>query len=130
MTDAQARNLGALIHRARLAKGLSFRTLAALTDIPLSSLKRFEDGVLNDPSPAQIARIAEALGIDPVRIDRASNNHLQNSMPTIRTYLRSTAGLSPAGLDAVERVVADLVATDAAARRRARDSEAGRGGTP
>ncbi len=108
MTDAQARNLGLLIHNARLQKGLSFRALAALTDVPLVSLKRFEDGVYNDPSPAQIVRIAEALDIDPARIDRVSRDHLANSMPTMRTYFRSTQKLSPEALDEVERAVAEI----------------------
>ncbi len=103
MTDAQARSLGALIHRARLAKGLSFRALAALTDVPLASLKRFEDGVYNDPSPTQIARIAEALEIDPARIDRASSDHLANSMPTMRTYFRSAFSLMVAEASGFKR---------------------------
>jgi len=108
MTDAQARNLGLLIHNARLAKGLSFRALAAITDVPLVSLKRFEDGVYNDPSPAQIVRIAEALDIDPARIDRVSRDHLASSMPTMRTYFRSKEKLSAEALDEVERAVADI----------------------
>ena len=113
MTDAQARNLGLLIHNARLAKGLSFRALAAITDVPLVSLKRFEDGVYNDPSPAQIVRIAEALDIDPARIDRVSRDHLANSMPGVRTYFRSTQKLSPEALDEVERAVAEIRAKHA-----------------
>ena len=127
MTDAQARNLGLLIHNARLQKGLSFRALAAITDVPLVSLKRFEDGVYNDPSPAQIVRIAEALDIDPARIDRVSRDHLANSMPTMRTYFRSTQKLSPEALDEVERAVAEIRAKHA---KPSTDTITTKGGTP
>ena len=130
MTDAQARNLGLLIHNARVAKGLSFRGLAAVTDVPLASLKRFEDGVYNDPSPAQITRIAEALDIDPARIDRVSKNHLANSMPTMRTYLRSKEKLSPEAMDALEQALADIRAEDAARRGGASPEPTTKGGTP
>jgi transcriptional regulator with XRE-family HTH domain len=130
MTDAQARNLGLLIHNARIAKGLSFRALAAITDVPLASLKRFEDGVYNDPSPAQIARIAEALDIDPARIDRVSKNHLADSMPTMRTYLRSKEKLSPEAMDALEQALADIRAEDAARRAGASPAPRKTGGTP
>ena len=129
MTDAQARNLGLLIHNARAAKGLSFRGLAAITDVPLASLKRFEDGVYNDPSPAQIARIAEALEIDPARIDRVSRDHLADSMPTMRTYFRSKEKLSPEALDEVERAVADIRAKYATPSDD-NDSALTKGGTP
>jgi len=128
MTDAQARNLGLLIHNARIAKGLSFRGLAAITDVPLASLKRFEDGVYNDPSPSQIVRIAEALDIDPARIDRVSRDHLASSMPTMRTYFRSKQKLSPEALDEVERAVADIRAKYAAPPDN--DSADAKGGTP
>ena len=127
MTDAQARNLGLLIHNARIARGLSFRGLAAITDVPLASLKRFEDGVYNDPSPSQIVRIAEALDIDPVRIDRVSRDHLASSMPTMRTYFRSKQKLSPEALDDVERAVADIRAKYAVPDN---DSDDAKGGTP
>jgi len=127
MTDAQARTLGLLIRNARTAKGLSFRALAAITDVPLVSLKRFEDGVYNDPSPAQIVRIAEALDIDPARIDRVSRDHLASSMPTMRTYFRSKEKLSPEALDEVERALAEIRAKYA---KRPSDSAPNQGATP
>ena len=130
MPDAQARNLGLLIHNARVAKGLSFRGLAAVTDVPLASLKRFEDGVYNDPSPAQITRIAEALDIDPARIDRVSKNHLANSMPSMRTYLRSKEKLSPEAMDSLEQALADIRAEDAARRGNSSHEPTTKGGTP
>jgi len=127
MTDAQARTLGLLIRNARTAKGLSFRALAAITDVPLVSLKRFEDGVYNDPSPAQIVRIAEALDIDPARIDRVSRDHLANSMPGVRTYFRSTQKLSPEALDEIERAVNEIRAKHA---KPSTNNTTTKGGTP
>ena len=98
--------------------------------MPLVSLKRFEDGVYNNPSPAQITRIAEALDIDPARIDRVSKNHLANSMPSMRTYLRSKEKLSPEAMDALEQALADIRAEDAAQRSGASPAPRKTGGTP
>jgi len=109
---------------------LSFRALAAITDVPLASLKRFEDGVYNDPSPAQIARIAEALEIDPARIDRVSRDHLASSMPTMRTYFRSKEKLSSKALDAVEEALVEIRAKYATPPSEPTDPSPTKGGTP
>ena len=96
MTDAQARNLGRLIQAARLRQGLSFRDLQKLTGgLPLSSLKALEDGRWSDPAPANVMRVAEALQIDPARIDRVSRDHLADALPGVRTYFRSKTKASP-----------------------------------
>lgn len=116
MTDQQAEDLGAVIRRARNKKGLTYYALAELTGMDFSWLARLERGQYANPDPAQLARLAEALDIDPVRIDRLSHNHLANSLPTMRTYLRSKEKLSPAAMDALERALDDIRAQDAKRR--------------
>jgi transcriptional regulator with XRE-family HTH domain len=116
MTNQQAAALGDLIRAARNAKGLSYYALAALTGMDFSWLARLERGQYTKPDPAQLARLAEALDIDPARIDRISKNHLANSLPTMRTYLRSKEKLSPQAMDAIEQALADIRAQDAKRR--------------
>ena len=108
MTDKQAHKLGELIRRARNKKGLSLYALADLTGMDFSWLGRLERGLYASPSPVQLARLAEALDIDPARIDVVSHDHLADAMPTMRTYFRSKEKLSPAALDELERAVARI----------------------
>lgn len=108
MTDKQASALGALIRVARQRKRVSLLGLAEQTGYDYSWLQRLESGQYASPNPTHLARIAEALDIDPARIDRVSRDHLANSMPGVRTYFRSTQKLSPEALDEVERAIAEI----------------------
>jgi len=108
MTDAQAKRLGRLIQQARLAKGWSLVTAMEHTGIDSSWLNRLERGMYADPAPDRLALLAEALGIDPVAIDRASRDHLADSLPAVRTYFRSKEKLSPEALDEVEQALAEI----------------------
>jgi transcriptional regulator with XRE-family HTH domain len=108
MTDAQAHQLGRIISDARHKKGLSYGELATLSDTDKAWLHRLENGQRADPDPALLTRVAEALGIDPARIDRASSDHLASSMPGMRTYFRSKEKLPLAALKEVEAAVAEI----------------------
>lgn len=108
MTDHQAAKLGALIRRGRRKKGLSLFALADLTGFDDSWLQRLERGQYASPNPVHLARVAEALDIDPVAIDRASKNHLAQSLPSVRTYFRSTAKATPEQLDEIEAAIAEI----------------------
>ena len=112
MTDYQARQLGALVQRARNKKGLSRFALAELTGFDESWLIRLEQGRYASPSPGHLAQLAETLDIDPVAIDRVSHDHLADSLPSTRTYLRSKEKLSPEALDEVEAVLASIRARE------------------
>lgn len=127
MTDQQASTLGALIRRARNKKRLSLFALADLTGFDDSWLARLEKGHYTSPNPAHLARVAELLDIDPARIDRVSRDHLANSMPTMRTYFRSTQKLSPEALDEIERAVNEIRAKHA---KPSTNNTTTKGGTP
>jgi len=127
MTDKQASALGALIRVARHRKRLTLHGLAEQTGYDYSWLHRLESGHYTSPNPMHLARIAEALDIDPARIDRVSRDHLASSMPTMRTYFRSKEKLSSEAVDEVERAVADIRAKYAAPPS---DSTPTKGGTP
>jgi transcriptional regulator with XRE-family HTH domain len=116
MTDYQAEQLGDLIRRARAKKGLTLFGLADLAEMDDSWLARLERGRYTTPNPAQLARLAEILDIDPARIDRLTHDYLADSMPSTRTYLRSKEKLSPEAMDALERALDEIRAEDAGRR--------------
>lgn len=116
MTEAQAQRLGQLILRARTRHGWSLATLQEHTGIPDVWLNRVERGVYLQPAPERLAKVAEALAIDPIAIDRASQNHLAQSLPSVRTYFRSTAQATPEQLDEIETAIADIQAKHAGSR--------------
>jgi len=127
MTDKQASALGALIRDARHRKRVSLLGLAEQTGYDYSWLQRLESGQYASPNPTHLARIAEALDIDPARIDRVSRDHLANSMPGVRTYFRSTQKLSPEALDEIERAVNEIRAKHA---KPSTNNTTTKGGTP
>jgi transcriptional regulator with XRE-family HTH domain len=108
MTEQQAKKLGELIRSAREARGLSLRALETETGLARTWLVYLEAGRSLEPLPDRLAKVAEALDIDPARIDRASGNYLARSLPTVRTYFRSKDKVTQAELDELERVIAEV----------------------
>lgn len=102
MTNAQARKLGSIIQRARVRKQLSLRDTATAVGISYVWLSDLEAGRYSDPAPDRLARLSEALDIDPMAIDRVNRDVLSNSLPDVRTYFRAKEHLSPEQLDEVE----------------------------
>jgi transcriptional regulator with XRE-family HTH domain len=128
MTEQQAKRLGELIRSSRQARGLSLRALEAATGLARTWLVYLEAGRALEPLPDRLAKVAEVLHIDPARIDRVSGNYLARSLPTVRTYFRSKGKATPAELDELERVIAEVRARYAADRPDETDREA-RGAT-
>src|ERR1700736_3687705 len=110
MTEQQATRLGELVREAREAKGWSLRTPEAETGVARTWLVYLEAGRSLEPSPDRLARVAEALELDPARIDRVSGSYLARSLPTVRTYFRSKGKATQAELDELEQVIADVQA--------------------
>jgi transcriptional regulator with XRE-family HTH domain len=130
MTESQAIQLGRIVRTARLKKGWTLPATMDQVGIDQAWLVRLELGRYANPDPVNLARIVEALDIDPARIDRVSKNHLADSMPTMRTYLRSKEKLSPEAMDALEEALADIRAEDAARRADPSPPPRKQGGTP
>lgn len=105
MTEEQARKVGSLIADGRAKKELSLRELAQLTGIPPTTITRIEQGNYRQPAPDNLARLVDALEIDPARIDRASGNYLANSLPSVGTYFRSKEKASPEEVTEIEAAV-------------------------
>jgi transcriptional regulator with XRE-family HTH domain len=68
MTPTQAKQLGAVVARARTKKGWSIRELAKQLGVHASWVGFLEQGRYVDPAPDRLARIAELLDIEPGRM--------------------------------------------------------------
>ena len=110
MNEDQARALGELLRSSREAKGLSYRDLAAASGLGIGWLAHLEAGGSRDPVADRVARVAEALELDPARVDRVSGNYLARSLPTVRTYFRSKGKASNAELAELEQVISEVQA--------------------
>jgi transcriptional regulator with XRE-family HTH domain len=108
MTGAQAQQLGQLIARARTRKQLTYRALDKLAGVNYVWIVRLERGEFRNPAPDRLGRLAEALDINPERLDRISHGHLSDSLPEVRTYFRAKYDLSPDEISRVERLVRRL----------------------
>jgi transcriptional regulator with XRE-family HTH domain len=109
MTLLQAKQLGLLITKARGRKGVSLRELEARVGIGRSWLSYVEQGqYLERPAPDRLARLAEALDIDPMRIDRLTKGSMAESLPGIRTYFRAKYDMTPDQAAQIERYVKRL----------------------
>jgi transcriptional regulator with XRE-family HTH domain len=108
MNDAQAVRLGRLLAQARRNKGLSLRAAAEIAGVEHIWLTRVEQGFFNQPAPERITRVAEALGIDPERIDRITKGHVSNSLPGVRTYFRAKYDLTAEEIDQIEHTVTEI----------------------
>jgi transcriptional regulator with XRE-family HTH domain len=108
MNGTQAARLGRLLAQARRNKGLSLRAAAHQARVDFAWLSRLEQGRYQQPAPERLTRIAEALGIDPERIDRVTQGHVSGSLPGVRTYFRSKYELTGEEIDEIERVVDDI----------------------
>jgi transcriptional regulator with XRE-family HTH domain len=102
MTATKAKELGSLVARARAKKGLTARRLAAQLGVSNTWVTKLESGWFLDPSPAILARLAEALDIEPARIDELMPGAVADSLPGVRTYFRAKYDLSP---DQVDQIV-------------------------
>lgn len=108
MTPTQAKQLGAVIAKARAKKGLSIRELAAQLEVHASWVGFLEQGRYVDPAPDRLARIAELLDIDASRMDRLTRGAVSEGLPELRTYFRAKYDLTPEEIEQVERYVRRL----------------------
>ena len=108
MTSSQAKQLGVVIARARMKRGLSIRELATQLDVHASWVGFLEQGRYVDPAPDRLARIAELLDIDSARMDRLTRGAVAEGLPELGTYFRAKYDLTPEQIEQVERYVRRL----------------------
>lgn len=104
MTEAQAKQLGRLIKRARKQRKLSLRDVDELSSVSDHWLSRMERGLMKSPAPSKLTDIARVLGIPPERIDRITRGHVSSNLPPIRTYFRAKYQLTTAEIQQIEEL--------------------------
>ncbi len=105
LTAAKAKELGRIVARARAKKGLSTRKLEAQLGVSNVWITKLEAGAFVDPSPALLAKLAEALDIEPRRIDRLMPGVVADSLPGMRTYFRAKYDLAPDQVARIEQYI-------------------------
>ena len=108
MTPAQAKQLGALVAKARTRQGLSIQDLADRVGATKSWVGFLEQGRYLDPAPDRLAAIAELLDIDAGRMDRMTRGAVSEGLPELGTYFRAKFELTPEQIKQVERYVRRL----------------------
>jgi transcriptional regulator with XRE-family HTH domain len=108
MTRTQAKQVGSLVARARLDKGLSLRELELQLGIPRSTLGALEHGRALHVAPDRLLRLAEVLDIEPAQLGHTARRTVADSLPEARTYFRAKYGLSAEQSQQVERYVRRL----------------------
>jgi transcriptional regulator with XRE-family HTH domain len=112
LTTAKAKELGELVAKARARKGVSTRKLEAEVGVSNVWITKLEAGVFLDPSPSLLAKLAEALDIEPRRIDRLMPGAVADSLPGMRTYFRAKYDMSPDDIAKVQRYIDRYVDRD------------------
>lgn len=105
MNQTQATRLGQAVRTARLKKGLSQEQTTQAIGLDLAWLSRLEAGRYANPDPVRLLRLAEALDIDPARLDKLTGSAVASGLPGVRTYFRSKTPASQEDIDEIERHV-------------------------
>lgn len=103
MDEDQAKQLGEHLQNARKLKGFSARELSELTGMADSSIVRIELGMVAEPRPDKLKRIAEALELSTADIFERAGYATATDLPTMQPYLRTKYGLPPEAMDEIEK---------------------------
>jgi transcriptional regulator with XRE-family HTH domain len=105
LTIRQAQRLGHLIATTRMKRGIAQTALAAQLGVAAGWFAGLEQGRFLDPSNERLARIAEALDIEPKRIEAITKGRVADSLPGMRTYFRAKYDLTPEQIERIERYI-------------------------
>jgi transcriptional regulator with XRE-family HTH domain len=108
ITHGEARQLGTVIAKARLKKGLSLGDVAIEIGMSKNWMWDLEKGNFLNPSPGRLLEIAEVLDIDAGHLDRVARGGLSQGLPHIKTYFRAKYRMDPSEIDQVVRYVNDI----------------------
>jgi transcriptional regulator with XRE-family HTH domain len=104
MTEAQAKQLGRLVKRARKERKLSLRDVDERSSVSDHWLSRLERGLMKYPAANKLTDAARVLGIPPERIDQITRGQVSSSLPPIRTYFRAKYRLRTEQIQQIEEV--------------------------
>ncbi len=111
MTDNPAPStLGAMIRQARERAGFSLRHLEAIVGVSRQLLLRLEHDELDNPSPALLHRLAEALELESDDLFAIIGYRPSEKLPSLTPYLRAKYRLPPEALAAASEALRDILA--------------------
>ncbi len=90
-----AKELGELIKKVRVERGLGVRRLAELSGITAPTISRIEHGAFAEPSPGKLQAIAEALEMSLDDLYAAAGYTVPGGLPEMKLYLRTKYDVTP-----------------------------------
>jgi transcriptional regulator with XRE-family HTH domain len=110
MSDTNSPNtLGATIRQARERAGLSLRNLEAIVCVSRQLLLRLEHDELDNPNPALLHRLAEALELDSDDLFAFVGYRPSEKLPSLAPYLRAKYRLPPEALAEASEALRDIL---------------------
>jgi transcriptional regulator with XRE-family HTH domain len=86
--------LGSLIKAERQRVGWTVRQLAEAAGLVASTVSRLENGLIAEPRPTHLQRLAQALSIDVEELYIAAGHLTPDALPDLQPYLRAKFGLT------------------------------------
>lgn len=94
MSASKSKQLGSLVRKARLAKGLSVRALGDAIGINYSTISYLESGQIDSPAAKTLQRLSRTLEIPLEDLYALAGYARKEGLPELSVYLRSKYGLT------------------------------------
>ena len=101
--------LGSFVRQARERAGLSLRNLEAIVGVSRQLLLRLEHDQLDNPSPALLHRLAQALELDSDDLFAFVGYRPSEKLPSLTPYLRAKYRLPPEALAEASDALRDIL---------------------
>ena len=108
MADRNLQQLSAILRRERARAGYTVRDLAEKAGLVPSTVSRLESGLVAEPRPSHLQKLAQALGVDVEELYAEAGYIAPGALPELRSYLRVKYGLDD---EAASRIEGYLEAT-------------------
>jgi transcriptional regulator with XRE-family HTH domain len=105
MPSGDLQQLSALLKRERERSGMTVRELAERAGLVLSTVSRLENGLVAEPRPNHLQRLAQALDIEVEELYAEIGYLPTGSLPGLRPYLRAKFGIGDADASQIEGYV-------------------------
>jgi transcriptional regulator with XRE-family HTH domain len=110
--EGNIKQLGAVVEAAREAAGLSQRELAAIAGCRDRWIAWLECGSMDAPHAATLARVTDALRLDPVEVDWLSGGQLAGAYPGLHTWFADHQAALLEALKKQQRLIRALLAVN------------------
>lgn len=101
--------LGAFVRQARERAGFSLRNLEAIVGVSRQLLLRLEHDQLDNPSPALLHLLAQALELDSDDLFAFVGYRPSEKLPSLTPYLRAKYQLPPKALAEANEALRDIL---------------------